>query len=54
MRKAKKQREIVEAHLRSINECLAYAEENDCIEAVKILKSQKLEVEYILRDFDKI
>ena len=54
MFQAKKQREIVEAHLCQINNLLAHAKENDLKEAEQNYISQKLAIEYILRDFDKV
>lgn len=52
--KAKIQREIVEAHLRQINDLLLYAKNNNLKEAEQNYISQKLALEYILRDFDKV
>lgn len=54
MFKEKKMRKIVEAHLELINELLAHAKEHDLKEAVENYTSQKLALEYVLRDFDRI
>lgn len=54
MFKAKKQREMVEAHLHQINTLLVFAKENNLKEAEQNYISQKIALEYVLRDFDKI
>ena len=54
MFKEKKMRKIVEAHLHQINDLLAFAKENDCKSAIENYTSQKLALEYVLRDFEKI
>lgn len=54
MFKSKKMREIVEAHLRQIETLLKHAEEHGLEEAKQNYISQKLALEYVLRDFDQI
>lgn len=54
MFKDKKMRKIVEQHLNQINTLLAHAKKNDLNEAVSNYTSQKLALEYVLRDFDKL
>ena len=47
-------RKIVEQHLRQIDTLLAYAKEDNLNEAESNYASQKLALEYVLRDFDKL
>ena len=54
MFKDKKMRKIVEQHLRQIDTLLAHAKENNLNEAASNYISQKLALEYVLRDFDKL
>ena len=54
MFKSKKMREIVEAHLSQFETLLKHAEEYKLEEAKQNYISQKLALEYVLRDFDKI
>ena len=54
MFKDKKMRKIVEQHLRQIDTLLAHAEEDNLNEAASNYTSQKLALEYVLRDFDKL
>ena len=54
MLKSNKMRGIVEAHLRQVNTLLKHADENDLTEAKQNYISQKLALEYVLREFDKI
>ena len=54
MFKDKKMRKIVEQHLRQIDTLLAHAKEDNLNEAASNYASQKLALEYVLRDFDKL
>lgn len=54
MFKDKKMRLIVEQHLKQINILLANAKENNLTESISNYTSQKLALEHVLRDFDKI
>ena len=54
MFKDKKMREVVELHLREVNILLEHAKKEKLTEAINNYTSQKLALEYILRDFDKI
>ena len=54
MFKDKKTREVVESHLREVNILLEHAKKEKLTEAINNYTSQKLALEYILRDFDKI
>ena len=54
MFKDKKMRKIVEAHLHHINMLLDFANKNNLTEAINNYTSQKLSLEYVLRDFDNI
>ena len=54
MFKDKKMREVVETHLRQVNILLEHAKKEKLTEAINNYTSQKLALEYILRDFDKI
>ena len=54
MFKEKKMREVVESHLREVNILLEHAKKEKLTEAINNYTSQKLALEYILRDFDKI
>ena len=54
MFKDKKMREVVEAHLHQVNALLEHAKKEKLTEAINNYTSQKLALEYILRDFDKI
>ena len=54
MFKEKKMREVVEAHLHQVNTLLEHAKKEKLTEAIKNYTSQKLALEYVLRDFDKI
>ena len=54
MFKEKKMREVVEAHLHRINTLLEHSKKEKLTEAINNYTSQKLALEYVLRDFDKI
>lgn len=54
MTKDKKMRIIVENHLEQINTLLAHAKEHNLTESISNYTSQKIALEYVLRDFDKI
>lgn len=54
MFKEKEMRKIVEAHLHQINTLLDHARIYNCETAVENYTSQKLALEYVLRDFDRI
>ena len=54
MFKDKKMREVVEYHLRMVNILLEDAKKEKLTEAINNYTSQKIALEEILRDFDKI
>ena len=54
MFKDKKMREVVETRLHQVNTLLEYAKKEKLTEAINNYTSQKLALEHILRDFDKI
>lgn len=54
MFKEKKMRRIVEVHLRQVNILLAHAKKEGLTESISNYTSQKLALEYVLKDFDKI
>lgn len=54
MFKDKKMRKIVEAHLRQVNTLLNLAKKGNLSDAIANYTSQKIALEYVLRDFDKI
>lgn len=54
MFKDKKMRKVVEWHLRQANILLEHAKKEKLTEAINNYTSQKLALEYVLRDFDKI
>lgn len=54
MFKAKKMRRIAEAHLEQINILLEHSKNEHLPEAIANYTSQKLALEYVLRDFDKL
>lgn len=54
MFKDKKMRKIVEAHLHQVNTLLDHSKENDLPIGIANYTSQKLALEYVLRDFDNI
>lgn len=54
MFKSKKMRRIVELHLENINVLLAHAKEHNLTEAASNYTSQKLALEYVLREFDAL
>ena len=54
MFKDKKMREVVEVHLHQVNTLLEHAKKEKLTEAINNYTSQKLALEYVLRDFDKI
>lgn len=54
MRKSKAMRLIVEKHLDQINTLLDFAKRENLTESISNYTSQKLALEYVLRDFDKI
>lgn len=47
-------REVVETHLHQVNTLLEHAKKEKLIEAINNYTSQKVALEYVLRDFDKI
>ena len=54
MFKDKKMREVVEYHLRLVNILLEDAKKENLTEAINNYTSQKLALEYVLRDFDNL
>ena len=54
MFKEKKMREVVEAHLHQVNTILKKKKKEKLTEAINNYTSQKLALEYVLLDFDKI
>ena len=54
MFKDKKMREVVETHLHQVNTLLEHAKKEKLTEAINNYTSQKLALEHVLRDFDKI
>lgn len=54
MRKSKIMRLIVEEHLNQIDTLLDFAKQEKLSESVSNYTSQKLALEYVLRDFDKM
>lgn len=54
MLKEKKMRKVVEAHLYQVNTLLEHAKKEKLTEAINNYISQKLALEHVLRDFDKI
>lgn len=54
MFKDKKMREVVEAYLHQVNTLLEHAKKEKLTEAINNYTSQKLALEHVLRDFDKI
>ena len=54
MFKDKKMRKVVEWHLLQVNILLEDAKKENLTEAINNYISQKLALEYVLRDFDKI
>ena len=54
MFKDKKMRKVVESHLHRVNILLEHAKKEKLTEAINNYTSQKLTLEYVLRDFDKI
>ena len=54
MFKDKKMRKVVECHLRQVNILLEHSKKEKLTQAINNYTSQKLALEYILRDFDKI
>ena len=54
MFKDKKMRKVVECHLRMVNILLEDAKKEKLTEAINNYTSQKIALEEILRDFDKI
>ena len=54
MFKDKKMRKVVEWHLCQVNILLEHAKKEKLTEAINNYTSQKLALEYVLRDFDKI
>ena len=54
MFKDKKMREVVETHLHRVNILLEHAKKEKLTGAINNYTSQKLALEYVLRDFDKI
>ena len=54
MFKEKKMREVVKAHLRQVNTLLEHAKKEKLTGAINNYTSQKLALECVLLDFDKI
>lgn len=50
--KSKKMRKIVEAHLHQVNTLLEHARKENLTIAIDNYTSQKLALEYVLREFD--
>ena len=54
MFKDKKMRKVVEWHLRQVNILLEHAKKEKLTVAINNYTSQKLALEYVLRDFDNL
>ena len=54
MSKEKKMRQIIEQHLRNVDSLLQKAKENNLVYAETYFESQKVALEYLIRDLDKL
>lgn len=54
MFKEKKMRQIIEQHLRNVDSLLQKAKENNLVYAEIYFASQKVALEYLIRDLDKL
>lgn len=54
MSKEKEMRQIIERHLRNVDYLLQKAKENNLVYAETYFSAQKVALEYLIRDLDKL